>query len=488
MKKLCVLLAVLMMVSTLAACGSDGDTPLSSGMPSDGVSSQPIIEEISSSTDTTTTRGDSTTVKNSTTTTDKVSIITTKASTKTTTAKTKPVLPATATVSESPLSNTYKRLTQEKELTIGYIGGSITLGTSAEKNGGNLSLSWVNRTTDWFRKKFPDAEITTVNAGISDTMTSLALYRLETTLMNTDGHDMPDLIFVEFTSNDWNIEIQGKEEMRIQYESLFRRIWSINPTAEIVTVISSGNENSNSRNAYIEISEHYGVPVVDAGAVMKAAIRERIGIDNEVPGKYYYTTDNLHPSWRGYELYLNECVKVFEKHLLGLTLKSNNLYAYGKHLPTPKCSNLITSPTLIAPEKLNFSGDAKILNFSVKGNMYYTSPAHTQDLSMTPYQQQLYITASTTVKTNFSGSTLGVLMCPFPTGFNIRWRVDGGEWKNFKVSKNHTHNFMLYDRPIVFLLEYDLSSGNHALEMEFLPPADGGELQMRLGGICVGGQ
>jgi hypothetical protein len=46
---------------------------------------------------------------------------------------------------------------------------------------------------------------------------------------------------------------------------------------------------------------------------------------------------------------------------------------------------------------------------------------------------------------------------------------------------------MLYDRPIVFLLEYDLSSGKHALEMEFLPTTDGGDLQMRLGGIAVNG-
>lgn len=487
MKKLSLLLAGVLLLCMLTACGSNGDTPLSSGVPSDGISSQP--DTVSSGT--TTTQEDTTTVKKDLSTTDKASIITSakpKTTTATTTAKPKPTLPMTATVSESPLSNTYKLLTQEKKLTIGYIGGSITLGTSASKDGGNLALSWPNRTTDWFKKKFPDAEITSVNSGISDTMSSLALYRLETSLMNTDGHDMPDLIFVEFTSNDWSIEIQGKEELRIQYESLFRRIRSINPAAEIVTVLSSRADDANSRLAYIEMSEYYGIPVVDAGSALKAAITERLGTANEVPGKYYYTTDNLHPNWRGYEIYLNECVKVFEQHLLGLTLKSNNLYAYGNHLPKPKCSNLITSPTYISPEKLDFSGDAKILNFSVKGNMFYTSSTNTQNLSMTPYQQQLYITGSTTVKTNFSGSTLGILMCPFPTGFNIRWRVDGGEWKNFMVSKNHTHAFMLYDRPIVFLLEYDLSSGNHALEMEFLPTTDGGELQMRLGGICVNGK
>jgi hypothetical protein len=304
--------------------------------------------------------------------------------------------------------------------------------------------------------------------------------------MNTDGHDMPDLIFVEFTSNDWTLEIQGKDKLRVQAESLFRNIWRINPAAEIVTVISNRDENSNARNAYIEVSEHYGIPVVDAGAAMKAAMKER-GPINEIKGYYYYTTDNLHPSWRGYEIYLNETVKTLEEHLLGLKLESTNLYAYGKHLPKKMGKHLITSPKLIAPDTLDFSGDANVLNQSVKVPMFNVTPTIQQKLSVTPYSHQLYITGSTTVKTTFSGSTLGVLMCPFSTGFNIRWRVDGGEWKTFMVDKNHTHSFMLYDRPIVFLLEYDLSSGKHALEMEFLPTTDGGDLQMRLGGIAVNG-
>ncbi len=485
MKKLSLLLAGVLLLCMLTACGTDDATSSDSVDPSTSVDSRP-----DSGVSTTTTQGDTSTVKKDTTTNDRASLITTakpKTTTATTTAKPKPTLPMTATVSESPLSNTYKLLTKTKKLTIGYIGGSITYGSSAEKNGGNLSLSWANRTTNWFREQFPDAEITGVNAGSSDTMTSLALYRLETTLMNTDGHDMPNLIFIEFTSNDWSLEIQGKQELRVQIESLFREIRRINPAAEIITVISNRTENSNSRLAYIEMSEHYGIPVVDAGAAMKAAMTAR-GHVEEYGDTCYYTTDNLHPSWRGYEIYLNECVKVFEKHLLGLKPKSDNLYSYGAHLPKPKCSPLITSPTYINPRKLDFSGDAKILNFPVKAKMYNITPTIPQNLPVTPYQNQLYITGSTSVKTTFSGSTLGILMSPFPTGFNIRWRVDGGEWKTFMVDKNHTHAFMLYDRPIVFLLEYNLSAGNHALEMEFLPTTDGGELQMRLGGICVNGK
>ncbi len=125
---------------------------------------------------------------------------------------------------------------------------------------------------------------------------------------------------------------------------------------------------------------------------MKAAMTAR-GHTEEYGSTCYYTTDNLHPSWRGYDIYLNECVKVFDEHLLGLKLKSSNLYSYGVHLPEPKYNNLITLPTYIAPEKLNFSGDAKILDLSIKAPMFNTTPAVQQRLSVTPYQHQLYITA-----------------------------------------------------------------------------------------------
>ena len=45
--------------------------------------------------------------------------------------------------------------------------------------------------------------------------------------MNTNGHDMPDLVFIEFTTNDWN---QG-DELKTEIESLVRNIYKLNPYA-----------------------------------------------------------------------------------------------------------------------------------------------------------------------------------------------------------------------------------------------------------------
>lgn len=64
---------------------------------------------------------------------------------------------------DNPLSNTYRALKYDKKLTVGYLGGSITFGSSAindmtDDNGnvlpGDISLSYANRTTKWFTEQF----------------------------------------------------------------------------------------------------------------------------------------------------------------------------------------------------------------------------------------------------------------------------------------------------------------------------------------------
>ena len=64
---------------------------------------------------------------------------------------------ASAAMEVQSLQNTYHKLAADKELTIGYIGGSVTAGTGAA----NASTdSWRALTTSWFKSQFPEATIT----------------------------------------------------------------------------------------------------------------------------------------------------------------------------------------------------------------------------------------------------------------------------------------------------------------------------------------
>ena len=91
------------------------------------------------------------------------------------------------------LSNVIKKLQAGEDVTVVYLGGSITQGTSA----GN-DLCYARLTNNWLEEKFPDANITYVNAGIGATGSYIGVHRADKDVLSHD----PDLIFIDFSVND----------------------------------------------------------------------------------------------------------------------------------------------------------------------------------------------------------------------------------------------------------------------------------------------
>lgn len=365
-----------------------------------------------------------------------------------------------ATSTETPLSNSVKLLNGEKKLTIGYIGGSITLGSSAAQylsgsdlnKEANLMNSWVNRMSTYFATNYPNATIETVNAGISNTQTNFGIYRLTKHLMNTDGHDMPDLVFIEFTSNDWN----DGDDLKVEIESLFRNIYAANPYAEIVVLSTNVNLANASRKLYRELCEEYNIPFVDVGSKLRSAIRDKFNKTSET-GPFFYTVDNLHPSAEGYKIYTDLIIETIEP-LLKTKLESNKIYNYYDNLRAPIASSgLITDPKITEVKDLTFSGNAKIIEEPLNSNFYGTDLTLDKVAVVPSY---LEMNNGSTVTANFTGSTFGVMVGHTKKAFKISYRIDGGEWKT-KEQNSH-----LYEHTQVYILEHFLSEGNHTIEIK----------------------
>ena len=92
------------------------------------------------------------------------------------------------------LNNTKHKLIYDKKLTVAYFGGSITAGAGAS----NESKCYRALTTAWLKEKYPDAQITEINAAIGGTGTSLGMFRCDRDVLQ----HKPDLIFMEFAIND----------------------------------------------------------------------------------------------------------------------------------------------------------------------------------------------------------------------------------------------------------------------------------------------
>lgn len=120
-----------------------------------------------------------------------------------------------------------------EDVTLVYLGGSITEGASAVPQ---KTKCYAAVSCDLFAEKFAKdpAKVHYVNAGISGTPSKLGLTRLEQDVLSKN----PDIVFIEFAVNDSN-----DKQSQMVYESLVRRLLTSETAPAVVlifTLLSSG--------------------------------------------------------------------------------------------------------------------------------------------------------------------------------------------------------------------------------------------------------
>ncbi len=395
---------------------------------------------------------------------------------------------------ENALPNTYRALNNDKKLTIGYIGGSITYGSSAAKlvnsdgtvsaAGGNIEDSYVNRTTAWFKENYPDVSIEAINAGISDTATNFGIYRLKDHLMNENGHDMPDLVFVEFTVNDWTYNdgiSQDAGDLSRQAESLVRNIYAANPYADIVFVFSARSLTGTSRMEYVKVAEEYGIPYVDMGVPMQTLMTER-GASNEADGTYYYTVDNLHPSAKGYEVYFGEIKKLLTANLYEDAVYYAPKYNYAENMPSQINRSLWLEPAIIPASEFTVSGTVN--KWTGLSSQMYGTTTTSSAVSVTP--DSIFIKGTDAQASfTFTGTSFGLIFGMNSSGFDIDYQIDGHGWKKAEVDEDLL-SFQKYAHTQLIVFEQELAYGEHTIELKFNATSDGA-VNVQIGGAAVSG-
>ena len=95
----------------------------------------------------------------------------------------------------APLLHTFRRLTEDRELTVVYFGGSVTGGYGAS----NEKYCWRSLIGKWICSEFSKANIRNVNRACGESGTCLGTYRLQMDVIPVH----PDLVFVEYSINDY---------------------------------------------------------------------------------------------------------------------------------------------------------------------------------------------------------------------------------------------------------------------------------------------
>lgn len=171
-----------------------------------------------------------------------------------------------------------------KPVTVGFLGGSITQGSLSS----TPETCYAYLVYEWWKKTFPDSEITYVNAGIGGTPSHFGVARVEEDLLAYE----PDFAVVEFSVNDDNTPFY-----RETYEGLVRKILTKSPETALVLIHNVFYESgTNAQDQHELVGRHYGIPCVS----MKTSVYRKVA-DGTIPVREI-TPDDLHPNDEGHRL------------------------------------------------------------------------------------------------------------------------------------------------------------------------------------------
>lgn len=238
-----------------------------------------------------------------------------------------------------------KAATPGAEVRIGYLGGSIT-----------AQPGWRPKSLEHFRRKWPHAKFTEINAAIGGTGSDLGVFRLRQDVLD----HRPDLLFVEFAVNDGGA---APEQIHRCIEGIVRQTWRALPECDICFVYTLTEALAGpmlegrfprSASAMEAVADHYGIPTIhlamevarlarDGRLLWKAPLPKTAG-ENSAPGdQFVFAPDGVHPHPEtGHELYLQAIVRSLEPitaasqsagaHVLGPPFIATN-YEHAKLLP-----------------------------------------------------------------------------------------------------------------------------------------------------------
>lgn len=350
------------------------------------------------------------------------------------------------------LANTYKKLTQDKELNVVYFGGSVTNGTGSTDGG-----SWRARISDWLVNNFPAATVNNYNKAIGETGTYLGCYRVARDIVSV----APDLLFIEYSIND-KYDFASYERASMQFETIVRAVKKAYPDCDIVTVLVTDSDVGDEAalgelhiqaQAHEDISQKYDITTLHVGRVFAEKVTAE-GWTKGTQGVWLeYMTDMVHPNNAGYDVYY----QVIKEFMANCLLFSN----YGE------CTYDVEKQEL--PELVNkylFDGnvtyiDESEVTFTTDGGSFY-SPTM-QGITYPDYEGLIRVPAGSQdiITVNFTGTELIMLVKAGNdevNGNKYSVRIDGGEWVSYDyVDKN----------PLV--IAKGLEDGAHVAEIKVSP-------------------
>ncbi|MDE6594021.1 MAG: SGNH/GDSL hydrolase family protein [Oscillospiraceae bacterium] len=188
------------------------------------------------------------------------------------------------------LKEKFQKARDGEEVTIAYIGGSITEGIGGGNDGCYAKLS-----ADMFAEKFGTEKFGTekfgnvnyINAGLSGTPSNLGVLRLQRDVLDNS----PDIIFVEFAVNDGQDKI-AKES----YESLVKTALEAESEPAVILLFNVIESGYTAQEHMKQIGTFYDLPMISAADALTPEFEEGRMTWQD------YSGDQSHPNKFGHGL------------------------------------------------------------------------------------------------------------------------------------------------------------------------------------------
>lgn len=181
-----------------------------------------------------------------------------------------------------------------EDVTLAYIGGSITQGYNA----GTTEI-FAKLSTDYFKDTYATTgKVNYVNAGLSGTPSLLGLIRSERDIFE----EKPDVVFVEFAVND------GQDNMnKSAFESLVRKALMQEQEPAVVLLFSMTEDGYTCQSTMQLIGMNYELPMISVPNALKPELEA---------GRMKWADwadDGSHPNKDGQRLYSEFITHYFDK-------------------------------------------------------------------------------------------------------------------------------------------------------------------------------
>lgn len=193
-----------------------------------------------------------------------------------------------------------KKAEANQDVTIAFIGGSITQGAGAVPTATECyAYKAYKGFVDRFAKGNGD-NIHYVKAGIGGTSSELGVARYDKDVCQF-GAIEPDIVFIEFAVND-----EGDETKGDCYEGLMRKVWNKPYQPAVVLMFSVFSYDWNLQERFIPMGEAYGIPMVS----VKDAVVPQFALSSEegrIVSKRQFFYDMFHPTNVGHTI-MADCI------------------------------------------------------------------------------------------------------------------------------------------------------------------------------------